>query len=118
MLETNNITFTGFLSNDEYERLIENCSGIISGTKEKYTALMSAWEAVAYSKPLATTDSQALRESHGEYPAYYDWKDTVSIGQVIEHLMHTELNPQHIVHLKSNAINSVESLKLLMNHSI
>lgn len=110
-LETENITFTGYLTNEEYEQLIANATGIISGTKEEYTTLMSAWEAVAYRKPLAITDSQALRESYGAYPTYYDWKNKKSIAQAINNLYKSVPDSHILDDLRKSAKESIEKLK-------
>jgi len=108
--ESERITFTGYLTNDEYERLIANASGVISGTREEYTALMSAWEAIAYSKPLAITDSQALRESYGDYPIYYNWKAKSSIANAINRLLDSTPDPLSRDRLKDRAVARLEAL--------
>ncbi|MEJ5292144.1 MAG: glycosyltransferase [Candidatus Methanosuratincola sp.] len=104
------IRFTGFLSNNEYELLIANASGIISGTKEEYTALMSAWEAIAHAKPLAITKSQALEETYGCYPIYYDWRDKKSIAAAINHLLISSPNMAARNRLYAVALESLEKL--------
>jgi glycosyltransferase involved in cell wall biosynthesis len=84
--ESKNVIFTGFLSPEDYEDLIAGAKAIISGTKEEYTALMSAWEAVAHGKPLILSDSKALRETLEDYPSYYDYNDPRSIKEAIERI--------------------------------
>jgi len=108
--ESERITFTGHLTSEEYERLIANASGVISGTREEYTALMSAWEAIAYSKPLAITDSQALRESYGDYPIYYSWKDKGSIANAIDRLFESAPDEIARARLKDRAVARLAAL--------
>jgi len=85
--ESKNIVFTSYLSEKGYDDLISGARGIITGTKEEYTILMSAWEAVAYKKPLAITKTLALRDTYAEYPVYYDWKDQRSISLAMQSLL-------------------------------
>ncbi len=109
--ESESIRFTGYLPNEEYERLIANSVGIISGTKEEYTALMSAWEAVAYQKPLAITDTRALRESFGNYPAYYLWNDKADLMKAIKYLYESKPDRVAIESLRKKAAEGIERLK-------
>jgi len=81
--ESRAIVFTDYLSEAQYENLIANAKAIITGTTQEYTVLMSAWEAIAYNKPLAITESRALRETYGDYPEYYNWRDEESIRESI-----------------------------------
>lgn len=108
--ESERIVFTGYLTNEEYDVLFANASGIISGTKEEYTALMSAWEAIAYSKPLAITDSQALRESYGDYPIYYSWNDKGSIANAINRLLESTPDPLARARLKDRTAARLKAL--------
>lgn len=78
------ISFTGYLSDEEFNRLLAGSTAIVTGTKREYTALMSAWEAVAYAKFLAVTDTVTLRSLLGEYAVFYNWKKPRSIAKSIE----------------------------------
>jgi len=109
--ESESIRFTGYLTNEEYELLIANSIGIISGTKEEYTALMSAWEAVAYQKPLAITDTKALRESFGAYPAYYHWNDKADLIKAIRYLYESKPDQGAIESLRKKAVEGIERLQ-------
>lgn len=112
--ESERISFTGFLNKEEYEALIANSSGIISGTKEEYTALMSAWEAVAYSKPLAINETEALRECYASYPCFYNWKNQESIAYAVNNLLSIapDINVRNI--LMKSTIDSINKLKSIL----
>ncbi len=109
--ESERIVFTGYLTNEEYDVLFANASGIISGTKEEYTALMSAWEAIAYAKPLAITQSCASFETYEDYPIYYDWKDKNSIANAISALKTASYNNPAHASIKKKCIESIDRLK-------
>lgn len=109
--ESQQIRFTGYITNNEYDSLIANSAGIISGTKEEYTALMSAWEAVAYAKPLIINRSQAIQECYNDYPIYYDWRSKISISNAIKHINKSTHNDKIIAIIKNNAINSLNKLR-------
>lgn len=56
-----NVTFTGFLSREDYEALIAGATGIICLTTEEGIQLSSAIEAVASGKPMIISDTRVLR---------------------------------------------------------
>jgi hypothetical protein len=81
--ESDRVIFTGYLPTVQYEELLVGARAVVAGTKREYTSLMAAWEAVAYEKPLALSESATLRETFGDYPVYYNWRDEKSIGDAI-----------------------------------
>jgi glycosyltransferase involved in cell wall biosynthesis len=58
----NNIVFTGFLDYAEYISLLENVDAVMVLTKRDHTMLAGAHEALAFEKPLITSDWQPLRQ--------------------------------------------------------
>lgn len=76
---SHNIVFTGFLPRRNYISLISKAKGVISGTKREYTILWSAFEAVAYMRPLALNETAALKEVFGDYAFFFNLKDKDSI---------------------------------------
>ena len=73
------IEFVGFLNRQDYEKLLANSYGIITGTKDEYTLMMSAWEAVAFQKPLLLSYTKTLKNMFDDYAVFYNWKNRESI---------------------------------------
>ncbi len=109
--ESQQITFTGYLTDAEYELIIANSSGIISGTKEEYTALMSGWEAVAYSKPLIISTTATLKEVYGDYPHYYDISVPKTIAWAINQAVNNLPTQAERESLRLKATLSLQSMK-------
>ncbi len=78
------VHFVGFLPRKEYEKLLINSSGIITGSKREFTVCMSSWEAVAYNKPLILTNTEALKNTFKDYAIFFDWKNCESIVSAIK----------------------------------
>jgi len=78
-----NIIFTGFIIQDKYEELIQNSSGIVTATSREYTAMMSAWEAVAYKKPLILSETITLKNMFKDYAIFFNYQDKKDIAQKI-----------------------------------
>lgn len=78
------VRFTGFLSRQDYENLLANSSGIITGSKREFTLCMSSWEAVAYKKPLFLTDTAALKSLFKDYAVFFDWRDNESLVSALK----------------------------------
>lgn len=57
-----NLTFTGFLSDDEYLNLLCSVDIVAVLTTADYTMLCGCYEAVSAERPLITSDKQVLRE--------------------------------------------------------
>jgi glycosyltransferase involved in cell wall biosynthesis len=90
--ESDHIKFTGFLSKEEFGILLAQASAIITGTKREFTSLMSGWEAVAYTKPLAVTKTRTLKNLFGEYAIFYDWRNNQSIANAIKNALDSKPN--------------------------
>ncbi|MEM3703592.1 MAG: hypothetical protein QXX79_04125 [Candidatus Bathyarchaeia archaeon] len=82
-----NITFTGFLPEEEYLNLLAGCRGMVAATKREYTTLCAAWEALAFNKPLALSNTKALKQTFDGYAAFFDWQDENSIAEALEEVM-------------------------------
>ncbi|TAJ92352.1 MAG: glycosyltransferase [Gammaproteobacteria bacterium] len=57
-----NVTFTGFMAEQDYIDLLYSCDAIIDLTTRDNCLVCGAYEAVALGKPLITSDTIALRE--------------------------------------------------------
>lgn len=56
-----NVTFTGYLSNEQYAGLLRSVSAILVLTKRKFTMQRGGSEAITVGKPLITSNSPILR---------------------------------------------------------
>jgi hypothetical protein len=105
------IIFTGYLREDKYNKLLSNARAIITGTKREYTSLMSAWEAVAYAKPLALTKTETLKRLFGNYAVFYDWRNNESIANAIKTITSSKPNLEACEEFKSKALKGINMLK-------
>lgn len=103
------IIFTGYLSNEEFSNLLTKATAIVTGTKREYTALMSGWEAVAYTKPLAVTATSTLRKLFEGYAVFYDWKKPESIVQAIKKVLETKPNLKAREKLRQRTLQSLKT---------
>jgi glycosyltransferase involved in cell wall biosynthesis len=106
--ESRRIKFTGYLPNEEFSNLIANATGIVTGTTREYTSLMSGWEAIAYNKPLAVTNTRTLKGMFQNYAIFYDWKDTKSISHAIKKILSTKPKEGAYETLKESTVTGVE----------
>lgn len=108
--ESNRIIFTGFLPTKEFKTLLANSAAIITGTKREYTALMSGWEAVAYSKPLAVTATRTLKDLFGDYAVFYNYRSSRSIADSINKVLNSKSNLDVREKLKQRTTQSLKQL--------
>jgi len=108
--ESDRVVFTGFLPRAEFNSLLANATAIVTGTKREYTALMSGWEAVAYSKPLVVTITRTLKDVFGDYAIFYNYRNSQSIAAAINKALNSKANLLVREKLKQRTI---QSLKLL-----
>ncbi len=104
------IIFTGYLSTEEYYKLISKSTAVIAGTKREYTSLMSAWEAVTFGKPLALSDSKTLRSLFQDYAVFYNWEDIGGIIAAIERILISKPNELVRDKLRERTLRSLEIL--------
>ena len=57
-----NVILTGFLSDDEFVKLLFEVDAVIVLTKMEYTLLCGCYEAISAEKPLITSNSSVLRQ--------------------------------------------------------
>ena len=105
------IQFTGFLSNQEFNNLLARASAIITGTTREYTTMMSAWEAVAYNKPLAVTATKTLKTMYPHYAVFYNWKDKQNIIKTLQTIAKAEPDLREREILKQKTVQSLNQLK-------
>jgi hypothetical protein len=104
------VKFTGFLSRKDYEKLLVNSFGIITGTTDEYTLMMSAWEAVAFKKPLILSETKTLRNMFGDYAFFYNWKNQKSILAALSEVFNEQDLTVARKKLKEKTINSLNAL--------
>ncbi|MEO0088951.1 MAG: hypothetical protein ABIK56_00260 [candidate division WOR-3 bacterium] len=56
-----NITFTGYLKKEDYEKLLSSVDFVIGLTTRDYTTLQSGYDALGAEKPFLTSDKEVLR---------------------------------------------------------
>ncbi len=105
------VVFTGYLPENEFDHLIAGAGAIITGTKRENTTLMSGWEAVAYQKPLALTETTTLKSLFKDYAVFYDWKDPMSIIQAIKEALNEKPNVGEYLNLRRRTVDSIMLLK-------
>lgn len=105
------VIFTGYLANGEYYKLLSNAAAVLTGTKREYTSLMSAWEAIAYAKPLALTKTNTLKSLFEDYAVFYDWRDSKSIANAIKTVLSMKPNLLTREKLRLKTLESIKMLK-------
>ncbi|WP_136513123.1 glycosyltransferase family protein [Geomonas edaphica] len=63
-ISTPNVTFTGFLPDDEYFALLHACQAVMVLVDTEDTMQQGAYEAVSVKKPMVLSDWRVLRESY------------------------------------------------------
>jgi hypothetical protein len=109
------IQFTDFLPNQKFNELLSGASAIITGTTREYTTMMSAWEAIAYNKPLAVTATKTLKKMYSHYAVCYNWENKQNIIKTLQTISTMQPNLKAREALKQKTIQSLEQLKQKMN---
>ena len=104
------VEFTGFLKRHDYEELLANSFGVITGTKDEYTLMMSAWEAVAFKKPLLLSETRTLRNMFDDYATFYKWKSRESILNALSEVFSERDLTYARKRLKERTVNSLNAL--------
>lgn len=104
------VIFTGFLPSEKFNSLLADATAIVTGTTREYTVLMSGWEAIAHSKPLAVTATATLRNLFGDYAVFYDWKNPQSIAGALRKITTTKPNMVAREKLKQQTIKDLNEL--------
>lgn len=68
----NNVEFTGFVSNDEYDRLICSAGAVLALTTAEWCLVCGGYESMGAQKPLITSRTRTLREYYGEYALFVE----------------------------------------------
>lgn len=79
-----NVHFTGFVSNEDYARLVENASVMVALTTQENTMQRVGYEAIGNGIGLVTSGTRVLREFFGDAAAYVE-PTAESIGPVVSH---------------------------------
>ncbi|WP_336660499.1 glycosyltransferase [Leucobacter sp. USHLN153] len=99
-----NVTFAGFVSDSEYERLIRSVAGVCALTTRAHTMQRAGYEAFNFGVPQVTSDFSELRDFYGE-SALYTASDAEAIAAAARSLADRreelrrrvlELRPQRI----------------------
>jgi glycosyltransferase involved in cell wall biosynthesis len=65
-----NITFSGYISNDEYWTLLQSSCGVLALTNRDLTMQRAGYEALLAGKPHVTSDFEVLRDFYGQAAIY------------------------------------------------
>jgi len=108
--ESSKIIFTGYLPTDEFYKLLCKAKAVITGTKREYTLLMSAWEAVAFRKPLIVNKTRTLEKIFKDYAIFYDHKNPESIIHAINIAKDAKIDETIYRKLLDITLNSIDKL--------
>ncbi|MEM2388770.1 MAG: glycosyltransferase [Ignisphaera sp.] len=110
--KSSNIIFTGYIPDEEYYRLLCCAKAIVAGTKREYTALMSAWEALAFNKPLALSYTKTLYRIFAGYAYFYNLRNSKSVEDAIINAISSSQPAKEIyTKLKNETIQQLNQLK-------
>lgn len=84
-----NVVLTGFVPNDEFERLLVNASVVIDLTTREDCLVCGAYEALAAEKPQILSETKALR-SYFSSGAVFTRNKASNIAEAIEHTLENE----------------------------
>jgi hypothetical protein len=104
------VLFTGYLPQEKYEDIMKNSTAVVTGTRDEYTSLMSAWEAVAYRKPLILSETTTLKHLFQHYAVFFDYRNKEDIAQKIRIGMKSEVNDAERDRLLSLTKASIQKL--------
>jgi glycosyltransferase involved in cell wall biosynthesis len=79
-----NVTLTDFVSDAEYERLLATAAAVCCLTVNDNTMQRGGYEALAWHKPLVTSDRAVLRDYFGDAAVYCRPEDAASIGTALD----------------------------------
>ena len=77
-----NVRLTGFLAQEDYDRLLASADVIMDFTNLEWCLVCGGYEAVALDKPLITSDTKALNQFYG-IAALYTNHNPIDIAQKI-----------------------------------
>ena len=73
--------------------------------------MMSAWEAVAFQKPLILSETKTLRNMFDDYALFYNWKSKESILKALSEILSEHDLSNARKKLKEKTINSLSTFK-------
>ena len=79
-----NVTLTDFVSDADYERLLATAAVVCCLTVNDNTMQRGGYEALAWHKPLVTSDRTVLRDYFGDAAVYCRPDDATSIGEALD----------------------------------
>jgi glycosyltransferase involved in cell wall biosynthesis len=82
-----NVTFTGFVTNEEYKRLLQGASVVGALTTRDLTMQRAGYEALMHGKPQVTSDFPVLRDFLGGAAEYVDPTDSLAIAAALKKVM-------------------------------
>lgn len=69
---TPNVRFTGYVTNDDFQRLLRSAAAIAALTDREYTMQRAGYEALGAERPLITASTKTLSQYFGDAAVYMD----------------------------------------------
>nr|WP_223205727.1 glycosyltransferase [Gordonia jinghuaiqii] len=76
-----NVSFTGYLSDGDYDAELAKCDVVIALTTRDHTMQRAGYEAISAAKPQVTADFTVLRDFHDSAAVYVDPHDRADIAK-------------------------------------
>lgn len=96
-----NVTFTGYLSNESYNTMLDEASCVLALTLRDLTMQRAGYEALMKGKPQITSSFDVLRNFYGDAAVYADPLDPSSISSAVktvsESLSTLRANAEHVL---------------------
>ncbi len=93
-----NVFFTGFLSEEDYHLLLSNADGVVALTTRDKTLLAGSYEAIAFEKPLITSDWKPLKRYFTKGTLFVD-NSSSQIKLAIQRMRKDHLNLKQEIHI-------------------
>lgn len=104
-LAPSNVIFTGFVSDDDFAKLMGSVDGVIVLTENEFTLNCGAYEALSLNKPLMLSNTLALRSYFKDLAVYSNLNSKEDIILGFEKLKKLELVPSNVRNSAVNELN-------------
>lgn len=114
-----NVEFTGFISNNEYEELLKEASAVLALTSRADTMQRAGYEALCANVPLLASDQVVLRQFFVDAAIYTD-HDAVALAGAVKQTLdqgdELRLKSEALLELRmSEQIATLDQLRTLVN---
>lgn len=113
-----NIIFTGYISFEEYFKLISNANCILALTTEQDCLQSGAYEALSVNVPMVVSNTEALKKYFSKSAIYTDHNPVNIAKNILKAIENSEIQKKHIQEIKSvrnrEFDEKIEKLKVLL----